>query len=97
MFSIAWGFLSGWFRKLAGYLVVAGFFILALLGIWLAGRNSGKNEEEAENEREKMKEIEAANDRRVSDLEAARDVKEEVNRLDPGAAADKLRDKWSRD
>lgn len=97
MLSLAWLTLSGWFRKLSGYFVLAGFFILALLGFWVSGRNSGKNAEEAENAKDKLKENEAAHEDRIQNIEVARDVKEDVSKLESGAASDKLRDKWSRD
>lgn len=76
-------------------------FLFSLIGSFLAGKNKGKLSEQVKNaEENSAKEIEISskeNKKRVDATNDAIKIKDDVNRLDNGAAADKLRKDWSRD
>lgn len=96
------------FKRFGGWILAALSLVGALFVVVRSSRNVGKAEAKAQaaqeetkrNEEIAVREIEAARKTaaiEVETIKGAGDVATNVNRLDAGNAADKLRDKWSRD
>lgn len=95
-------------KRFGGWILAALSIAGALFVAMRSSRNVGKAEAKVEaaqaetksNEEIAVREIYAARDAAKTEVETvkgANDVQTNVNRLDAGDAADKLRDKWSRD
>ncbi|QPX75016.1 hypothetical protein QJS24_gp49 [Serratia phage vB_SmaS_Rovert] len=89
---------------MTSYLAVIGagiLFLFSLVGSFFVGKSKGKSAEQIKNiEENSNKEIKIAvsqNKERVDAVNDAIKIKDDVNRLDAGSAADKLRRDWSRD
>jgi len=90
------------------WLAIAAAAAVGIFGIWAAGRSNGKATETVEATKEQMTEVaqdaaasvdaqQKATTIQVSTIKVANDVATKVNAGAPGAAADELRNKWSRD
>ena len=95
-------------KRFGGWILAALSLAGALFVALRSSRNVGKAEAQVEaaqaetklNEEIAVREIDAARDAAKTEVETvkgANDVTTNVNRLDAGDAANKLRDKWSRD
>lgn len=71
---------------IAGKLLAWGTIIVAVLGALALVRKSGRDAERAERGADTLR-----------DVEKAKDVERKIDALPDGAAAERLRDKWSRD
>jgi len=75
--------------------------VLALIGALLTALFVGKSKEKAKNLEkqniEKQVAIKAAAEKQVETIKGANDVKNDINKLEPDVAANRLRDDWSRD
>lgn len=71
---------------IAGRLVAWGTIAVAVLAALALVRKSGRDAERAERGADTLR-----------DVEKAKDVERKIDRLPDGAAAERLRDKWSRD
>lgn len=92
--------------KLKGYLIAAGVFLAALAGAVLYGRAKGKAAEQVKTR--EAKEAATAAQAKAEQLESRHETDAQVQRLpdapaqtvgaaDPGTAAGRLRDDWTRD
>ena len=95
-------------KRFGGWILAALSIAGALFVALRSSRNVGKAEAKADaaqaetkrNEEIAVREIDAAREAAKTEVETvkgANDVATNVNRLDAGDAANKLRDKWSRD
>lgn len=92
---------GGW---IPAALSLAGALFVALRSSHSVGKAEAKaeaaEEETKRNEEIAVREIDAARDAAKTEVETvkgANDVQANINRLDAGDAANKLRDKWARD
>ena len=86
-------------RRFGGWILAALSIAGALFVAMRSSRSVGKAEAKR-NEEIAVREIDAARDAAKTEVETvkgANDVATNVNRLDAGDAANKLRDKWARD
>lgn len=101
MFAALWAKFGKWVGVIAAALAM-------LASIFYAGRKSGESQAKVkaaeqrikDNEAIAVREIDAARDaaaKEVETVKGANDVHSNINRLDSGDAANKLRDEWSRD
>lgn len=90
------------------YIIPALAFLGALVAILFSAFNAGKSKEKfkaTEKEKQQIKETAKAEvvearqlaKVQVETIKGANDVKAKINSLEPNAAADKLRDDWTRD
>jgi len=90
------------------WIVGIGALVLAFFGIKQSAKSAGKAEgrataaETIARDREaiaaaELKKRQDAEDRNSKAAQNAIDANQDVSKLDPGAAADQLRNKWSRD
>ena len=95
-------------KRFGGWILAALSFAVALFVAMRSAASVGKAEAKADaaqaetkrNEETAVREIDAAREAAKTEVETvkgANDVATNVNRLDAGDAANKLRDKWSRD
>lgn len=91
-------------KRFGGWILAALSLAGALFVAMRSSRSVGKAEaaqaETKRNEEIAVREIDAARDAAKTEVETvkgANDVQTNVNRLDAGDAANKLRDKWARD
>ncbi len=81
------------------YIVFAALSVLATA--IFAALNAGKSKEAAANAKRqadaRVVNAETVANKQVETIKGANDVKNEVNKLDAGNAADKLRNEWQRD
>lgn len=103
-----WAIVLAGGKKFAGWIVAALSVVAMVLTIWHTSRKVGKAEAKADYAKEHEDEsvgraadaIETAqkvNAVENAKVEAANETVNQVNVLPDGAAADQLRDKWSRD
>lgn len=82
--------LYKWGAALVGGLVL-------LLSVFFAGRKQEKVKAEAQRDVERAEGKAAAAEKKAQVLETKEEIRNEINSLPSGGAADRLRDKWSRD
>lgn len=74
--------------------------IFGAVGLWLGGKSRGKSEQKStsdlKREQEKAAEQAAQSAARVESVKVANNVKDEVNRANPGDVRDRLRNDWTR-
>ncbi|AXC34277.1 hypothetical protein P7I17_gp23 [Escherichia phage Halfdan] len=75
--------------------------IAGALGLYFGGKKAGKSEAETKHAEDKaaeaVAEAKATVEQVTESVKGANDVQADINRLNPGDAANKLRDEWSRD
>lgn len=86
--------------KLLLWATVAGGALLALFGVYLTGRSTGKTKADAANAvanaAEQVAEQQAVTKVQVETVGAANEVSTRINTMPDGAALTELRDKWNR-
>lgn len=82
--------LYKWGAALVGGLVL-------LLSVFQAGRREAKTQAKAERDVERAEGKAKAAEKKAQVIETKQEIKNEVDSLPDGGAADRLRDKWSRD
>lgn len=94
-----------WFKNLignfGGYIAALAAIVAGVFAAWIGGRKVATAETKGENaEANAAKQIQQTRDEiavESNTIKGTTDAKDEVNRLDSGAAADELREQWSRD
>lgn len=101
-------FFASMFARFGKWIAAIVAILGAIAAIFFAGRKSGKADEVVKNAEQRSKDNEAIAVRQVNEareaakfetetVKGASDVQANVNRLNPGDAANRLRDEWSRD
>ncbi len=87
--------------QFAPYIVGIVAAIAGAFGLYFGGKKAGKSEANAKHTEEKAKEAvaeaKATVEQVTETVKGANDVQADINRLNPGDAANKLRNDWSRD
>lgn len=96
------------FKKLGVWIGAAAAFALALLAVIVSSKRAGRAEAEVESAKQDTRDNEAIAVRQINEareaaakesetLGSALNEQNKINSLNPGAAAERLRDDWSRD
>jgi predicted DNA repair protein MutK len=93
--------LANLFANFGGYIVAALALVGGVFAAWFGGQKIGEAKESEKNAKDNAREeIQQVIDQakvEANTIKGTTDAKDEVNRLDSGAAADELRENWSRD
>lgn len=100
--------ITAWLSRIGAtvwaWIVAAGALAASILGLYFLAKGKGKAEaevKEAKRETERQAEDFAvqreAIETRTETVKVAENVANEVNRIEPGTAAERLRDEWTRD
>lgn len=93
--------MSTLIAEFGGYILTALGLIVSAVVLYFTGKKSGESKEKTKQaEQTAVKEVEAARDAAKVQIETSKgaaNVRNEVNKLNDGSAADELREQWSRD
>ena len=85
------------FSKIGKYVAGLAAGLALLASVFYSGKRRQKADTEVKQAKTEAAQAKAEAKKQVEVIEAAKDVQNDVNKLDPGVAAERLRDKWSRD